>query len=301
MIDRVFVENLSKYFSVEKPDVGSKGVDFFITLKSNSKARAYALVIGNISLDDIEKGGHKSSSLRSIPITSENLPVLIFENSSACRFCVYVYWRYGTYYINKNIRWRKLDPLNIDWLEIILTSKQENIRFLPNRMFRVEKIISLNSKTLLHGEIRYLRTFREGYKMKSPKNKSSEQLNRLMYGTPEDEFPKDKLDTHIFDAVKKLYPNAEVMSKLILFESDLLDLFLINDRHVENQHIYALSNQDNILVPVADLEILYTPNLWMRNNRIPNMCITISVQDADELNDLKIFMNEVYAPISNLM
>lgn len=301
MIEGSFIETLSKYFKVERPDTRSKGVDIIITLKSNSKARAYALIRRGTLLDDIENSEQKCSFLRPIPEVSEKLPVLIFENSIDCRFCVFMYWRYGTYNIIKNIHWRKLEPLNIDWLEIVLTSNHGDIRFLPNRLFRVEKIISLNSKTLLHGEIRYLRTFREGYKMKSSKTKPDEQLNRLIYGTPEDEFPKDMLDACIFDAVKKLYPDAVVISKLILFESDVLDLFQLNDRRVENQHIYALNMMNNVLVPVADLEILYTPNLWMRNNRTPNLSVTISVQNSEELNNFKKFMDKVYEPISNLI
>ena len=58
---------------------------------------------------------------------------------------------------------------------------------------------------------------------------------------------------------------------------------------------------NNVLVPVADLEILYTPNLWMRNNRTPNLSVTISVQNSEELNNFKKFMDKVYEPISNLI
>ena len=183
-----------------------------------------------------------------------------------------LFWDYNRCYINDNIYWRELNVQTSEWLRLQLQSHRQRIVQLPLKNLRVIKTINLNTKDFLESEIIYLRKFGENYRMsKSPILTEQERFNRILNGTPENEYPQDDLDKLILYTVQMQYPKAEVKSKLLLFDVDLLDIRHLKDKRKNIFSIHGVSTiydrtgqllgrgQDNFTIK---LEIYYYPNLF---------------------------------------
>lgn len=279
--------------------IQDKCADLIILQKNTQKKLAYVLVKTGVSNKFLISKNEKS--LLDQVINVEKLPIVIFTMlGDDIIFGILVYWHFNQYFYNKNITWRILNTQNLEWLKVALNAQRRDIRFLPKHMFRIEKIISLNSSSLLNGEIRYLRTFEDGYKMKKNTTTKGNEFDRFLYGIPENEYPNDVLDDTIFQAVKGVYPNASVKSKLILFETDIIDLTYLKDRRIETLKIYAISEKESILIPIADLDVLYTPNVWKGKEEIRNVSVKIRFQTSEDLKCIRTRINRVYEPISKI-
>jgi hypothetical protein len=226
--------------------------------------------------------------------------LVVTKNDEVWVFGILTYYEFERINVNRHIKLRKFTEDSIQWLKLQLTARHNHIRFLPPDMLRIEKIISLNSTSLLNGEVRYFRTFREGYKMKQPNYSSEqEQLNRYIHGTPESEYPKDIVDDIIFKAVVSVYPEAIAKSKQFLFDSDLLNIRLLKDYKTETQKIYAFNKYRQALIPIAELEILHLYNAW-KDTKVRDIIVSIECENDEEVERLSRVFNEIYEPFSKM-
>lgn len=293
---------LNLYFNVVR--ISSQldvGVDGILSLKGNSNIRAYVCIQRNLNGNTLSHIIHSTNRLVSQDKLSK-IPMIIFKQvADNTMFGILSYWDFERCFYNENIKWRELNELNLDWLKVFLSAQRGNIRFLPNHMFRVEKIISLNSSSLLEGEIRYLRKFQGDYRMRKTKMQSNtDKFNKLLYGIPEDEFPTDALDNYIFSHVKKVYPAAEVKSNLILFETDLLDVARLKDKQIKHEIIYARNMQTDYLIGTATLEILYNQSFWTTLESVRKVLIAIDCRNENEIQQLRMWIDKVYEPLSEI-
>lgn len=291
---------LELYFNIERISSSRDiGVDAILSLKSNSSVCAYIIIEKNVKKDKLDY------IIRSINQDQlAKLPTIIFEqdvDTNNITFGLLSYWDFDRCFINKNIKWRELNKPNVNWLTAFLNARRGNIRFLPNHMFRVEKIISLNSSSLIEGEIHYLRKFQGNYRMKKTQMQSnSDNFSQFLYGIPEDQFPSDKLDNFIFNHIKNIYPAAEMKSNLILFETDLLDVARLKDRKIKYETIYAHNLQTDYFRGIATLEMFYNQNIWMTLESVRNILITMDCRDENEIQQLQMWINDVYEPLSEI-
>ena len=293
---------LNLYFNVVRiSSLLDVGVDGILSLKGDSNIRAYVCIQRNLKGNTLSHIIHSTNRLVSQDKLSK-IPMILFKQvADNTMFGILSYWDFERCFYNENIKWRELNELNLDWLKVFLSAQRGNIRFLPNHMFRVEKIISLNSSSLLEGEIRYLRKFQGNYRMKKTQMQSnSDNFSQFLYGIPEDEFPSDKLDNFIFNHIKNIYPAAEIKSNLILFETDLLDVARLKDRKIKYETIYAHNLQTDYFRGIATLEMFYNQNIWMTLESVRNILITMDCRDENEIQQLQMWINDVYEPLSEI-
>ena len=273
-----------------------------MTISEGNSILAYA-VIKRKSLRELEVSKNELSLIMDFGERVANQrPIILItnvESEQQIYFAVLAYWDFERYFYCKNLIWKRVNQKNVGLFRCFAKARRGNLRFLPNQIFRIEKIISLNASSLFDGEIRYFRTFRNGYRMKKTEIESNDdQVNRYIYGTPENAYPRDRLDDMILKAVQETYPGATMKSNLILFETDLLDLARLKDRKIKREIVYAQNNDLNILVPITDIEILYTPNIWAKTEPIRNIMLKIDCKDEKVVNDLLGELKSVYEPFS---
>lgn len=299
MDENRIIETLSGYFEISRND-NSRIID--LTISEGNSILAYA-VIKRKSLREFEVSKNELSLIMDFGERVANQrPIILItnvESEQQIYFAVLAYWDFERYFYCKNLIWKRVNQKNVGLFRCFAKARRGNFRFLPNQMFRIEKIISLNASSLFDGEIRYFRTFRNGYRMKKTEIQSNDdQVNRYIYGTPENAYPRDRLDDMILKAVQEAYPGATMKSDLILFETDLLDLARLKDRKIKREIVYAQNNDLNILVPITDIEILYTPNIWAKTEPIRNIMLKIDCKDEKGVNDLLRELKSVYEPFS---
>ena len=61
---------------------------------------------------------------------------------------------------------------------------------------------------------------------------------------------------------------------------------------------YAKNNDLNILLPITNIEILYTPNIWAISEPIRSITLEIECKDDKGVNDLLRELKSVYEPFS---
>lgn len=299
MDEKRIIETLSGYFEISRND-NSRIID--LTISEGNSILAYA-VIKRKSLRGLEVSKDELSLIMDFGerVANQHPIILItnIESEQQIYFAVLAYWDFERYFYCKNLIWKRVNQKNVGLFRCFAKARRGNLRFLPNQMFRIEKIISLSASSLFDGEIRYFRTFRDGYRMKKTEmQSSSDQVDRLIYGTPENAYPRDRLDDMILKAVQEAYPGATMKSNLILFETDLLDLARLKDRKIKREIVYAQNNDLNILVPITDIEILYTPNIWAKTEPIRNIMLKIDCKDEKGVNDVLRELKSVYEPFS---
>ena len=203
----------------------------------------------------------------------EQTPLLLATlNDNTCQIGFLLFWDYDRCYINNDIHWRELNAQTVEWLSLQLHAHRQRVVQLPLENLRVKKTIHLNTKDFVEADIIYLRKFNNNYHMSTPPVLTEqERFNRILSGTPENEYPQDDLDNLILDVVKKQYPEAKVQSSLLLFDVDLIDIRHIKDKRKALFSIHSVSTvynplgeiigagQNNITI---NLEIYYYPNLF---------------------------------------
>ena len=238
------------------------GRRFYIVVKQNT----------NINFSEGEQILREVSELVNLRII-EQLPLLVaaFDGNSF-QIGFLLFWDYNRYYLNNDIHWRELNVQTNEWLKLQLQAHRQRIVQLPLKNLRVKKTIYLNTKDYLESEVIYLRKFDNNYRMSTPPILTEqERFNRMLSGTPENEYPQDDLDKLILHTVLMQYPEAEVKSKLLLFDVDLLDIRHLKDKRKNRFSIHGVSTfydrtgqvlgggQDNFTI---NLEIYYYPNFF---------------------------------------
>lgn len=143
--------------------------------------------------------------------------------------------------------------------------------------------------------------------MTTPNDLSEEQrFSRALNGTPEEEYPKDNLDEIIYQKVVETYPNAKVKSETFLFSTDLANLRIKKEKLLSSFKLYffAISYNTSSLPIVnentqlnIDIDLLYYPNIFGKNNIIP---INQIVQTDDNLIITINHQKDTYQPISTI-
>ena len=277
------------------------GIDAAISLRADSQVRAYILCKNNINNEGewktiLEKIRERMAfpDINSVPI------VAITEKEGQPCVGILTYCESNNYYQNQNISWKALNDDGMTWLAVQLRARRGSIRFLPQRFFRIEKIITLNSSSLLNGQVRYLRTFGEKYKLKRRSSLSiQEQFSRHLYGASEEDYPQDFLDNIIFNAVKRAYPEAQRQSCTILFDSDLLNRRIMKEAKIDHQKIFAVDTSSGMQKPIADIEVYYYYNVW-KETKVRDISPKIDCDNAGEVERLMNVIDKKYEPLSRL-
>lgn len=212
-----------------------------------------------------------ASSILQTPI------IIIAAKAHDYEFAVMAFNDYGSSRLNKNIKWRNFsDADGIEWLIQQLRIRRNHIELLPEKMWLIKKTIFLNSDVINDGEVIYFRKLSEDYKMNSPQNLTEkDRFDRVLNGTPEEEYPKDKLDEIIYQRFIDVYPNAKVKSETFLFSTDLANIRMKKEKLISSFKLYFVAiSYDALGQPRAnqvnqidiDIELLYYPNIFGKNN-----------------------------------
>ena len=173
----------------------------------------------------------------------DGLPIILMlvnENSESVMMSIILYWKYGRAFINSKPKFRTLSEDSIKWLTKCVEGLYNVISFLDNEDLRVIKQIDLNDDRFIDAHVIYLRNFTPTYKMKE-KDPEISDFERMLNGTPQNEYPNDILDDIILATIRKEYPNAEIKSALYLFGLDIVKM--------QEQKIYSLANSTIKVVP----------------------------------------------------
>ena len=281
------------------------GIDAILSLRTNSKIKAYAIIAENVNDILLESIIESTNTLVHLNKLAK-LPIILFKRDVAnVMFGLLSYWDFDRCFINKNIVWREYDISNVNWLVTQISIRRDSVKLLDSHMCRVIKTIYLNDGDIIDGEIKYLRFFGEKYKMKDTSTISEEErMRRLIYGTPEDDYPNDELDKVLYLQVLKTYPNAKIKSDLLLFDSELLDLRLLKEKESHMFYMYFVpiiydnlgviqntSIEDNEL----KMELYYTPSFF-KETKISSISQIVKLDGNN--NDFITIIKNYYQPLS---
>ena len=205
----------------------------------------------------------------------ESKPVVMFvQVGENLKFGIIVYWDDKKPYLNTNINWKKWEEANEPWFEMQIHARRMQIAYLPIEYLRVIKLIDLNTNDVVGGQVIYLRKFTQTYKMKTPPMLTEEErFNRLLTGTPENEYPADELDDYIFDAIRREYPMATLKTKLLLFHTDLLNVRLNKDKKLKSLDWMITKDAQEAQTIHIRLECYYYPNAFKLDGQIKELSV----------------------------
>lgn len=208
------------------------------------------------------------------------LPIILMvveEQTERAKIGFVVGWRFGKPCIYRNFELRILNEKNANVCLQIIKSMDEVIRVLSADELNVLKRITfskkLHDKRIQQAEVLYLRKLSTTYRMKQKEIVNEKQrFERLLKGTPEEEYPKDNLDKLILKGIKGKFRNAKMKSKLILFSTDLKEL-----QSYKNVHRLKAS-------------LLVSPNL----NELPDIALSM-LNGMEMLNIvLDVFVDVIF-------
>jgi hypothetical protein len=229
--------------------------------------------------------------------------VIVFKLSDDKQwlFGMLCYWNFERLSFNKNINWRLLNEENVKWLRMQLKARHSRIAFLPLDYIRVVKIIDLRAEGYYDARVIYLRRFYgDDYRMKQHVEKTQEdRFNRLLNGTPQNEYPSDCLDELILKEVRQKYPNASLENKLLLFDVDLLNYRLEKEHKKQNLKIkLQTENGGNVKISTIPLECYYQLNFFkpelMREIELP------SILNIEQYNKIYEIVKTTYESLSTI-
>ena len=197
-----------------------------------------------------------TQSVNQIPIVL----LVVDEPTESAKIAFLVGWRFGKPRIYKNFELRNLNQKTADICLQIIKSMDDVIRILSVDDLNVLKKITFSKKLsdnrVQQAEILYLRKLSSTYRMNQKEVvEEKERFERLLKGTPEEEYPQDELDMLIFESVKKQFKNAKVRSKLMLLSTELDDLQFYRDIHCVHTNLLVspdLTNLPEIALSMLD-------------------------------------------------
>lgn len=204
----------------------------------------------------------------------KELPMVVFtKRNGEVQFGLLVWWEFNRAFVNRSIAWKNISDENIELLTCHVRAVHNYIRVLPEKLLRVKKTIKLNHRDFYGDEIIYFRQFTDGYRMRTSSHLTDEERrNRLITGTPEEEYPSDVLDELIFQTIAKEFPEAEKQTSLLLFDTDLLKMRNRTGEKIESLTIYVLTSTsscpktgtcEQFEIP---LDLKYQANIFKRQN-----------------------------------
>jgi len=168
---------------------------------------------------------------------SENrIPVLLAavnEEDESVKIGFLLAWQFGKAKIYRKPAMVELNSSNADKILDLVRSMDETIRLLSDHGMKVVKRIKVEHEEangrLCHGDVVYLRDFTQEYRMHQKQVVDErERMERMIHGTPQNEYPDDELDNAIFEKIQERFPGSRKISDLMLFSTELRDLQLLS-------------------------------------------------------------------------
>lgn len=164
------------------------------------------------------------------------IPVLLAavnEKDESVKIGFLLAWQYGKAKIFRKPTMMELNPSNADKILDLVKSMDETIRILSEHGMKVVKRIKVEHEEangrLSYGNVVYLRDITREYRMHQKEViDERERMERLIHGTPQNEYPDDELDNAIFKKILERFPGSRKISDLMLFSTELRDLQLLS-------------------------------------------------------------------------
>ena len=216
--------------------VQSPFFDFLVTFEETS------LVFGvEVKNSGFLKTSHFQDYMRNLEdiniLERENrIPVLLAavnEEDESVKMGFLLAWQYGKAKIYRKPAMVDLNPSNADKILDLVKSMDETIRLLSEHGMKVVKRIKVEHENangrLSFGDVVYLRDFTQEYRMHQKEVVDErERMERMIHGTPQNEYPDDELDNAIFEKIRECFPSSRKISDLMLFSTELRDLQLLS-------------------------------------------------------------------------
>lgn len=185
------------------------------------------------------------------------IAMYVDEPAETAKVAFLVGWQFGEPRIYRNFDLRVLTPKTANLCLQIIKSMDEVIRLLSIDDLNVIKRICFSKKiggARKKGEILYLRKMTTSYRM-NPKTivDEKERFERLVKGSPENEYPKDALDDLVFQAVKEKYRDASVHSSLLLYSTELKDIQLYKEMHCYHTSLVIMPRYSDISSEISSM------------------------------------------------
>ncbi len=270
--------------SIEKTPEGSL-LDLLVRYNDGTDLK-FGVIVKKASNNQHESIDRLVDMLNKVDYTQSvnQIPIVLLtvnESTESAKIAFLVGWRFGKPRIYKNFELRNLNQKSADICLQLIKSMDEVIRVLSTDDLNVLKKITFSKKLednrVQQAEILYLRRLSASYRMSQKEVvDEKERFERLLKGTPEEEYPQDELDQLILTSVKKQFKNAKVRSKLMLLSTDLDDLQYYKDIHCVNTTLLVTPDLSNI--PAVALSML--DGLELFNVRLDVFVENIFYQDA---------------------
>lgn len=171
-------------------------------------------------------------TLKKWNVNIPQLPIILVcvdESNETATFGFLVTLDFNNPTINENPKLVRFNSRNITMLKDNLDAMVKIAKVISTESISIRKDISVTktAKNDIPCSVKfvYIRDFTNEYKMADPKIENDEQLfNRYLNGIPQEEYPHDRLDDLIFEAIKKKYLNAKIKSSTIVTNSELASL-----------------------------------------------------------------------------
>lgn len=304
MEDREFLLFLNSWFADASLTGG--GLPFQFMAHTRLSYSPFYVYYAQNDIDEVVSN-RLIAALRSLGEQDANrqTPLLVIKTDGITyKAWIFAYWEYNHCRLNKKVYERPLNAETISWFEMQLSAHRMHINSIPMEYVGVIKTISLNTHDLVEADIIYWRKLTDTYKM-TPNQPQDEQarFNRLLHGTPENEYPCDVLDSVIFQQVQSVYPEAKVRSKLLLFDNDLLNFRNLKDKIHKNPVCKVMLYNTVAFRPIDILDInldcYYYPNFYKQGGI--KLLGQASVDNIQNFNEIKDLYTTSYKPISSFI
>lgn len=202
----------------------SNVVDFFAELPIDNAT--FAIVVWPSRRIESKKFGNFLIELETQCSQLEGNPLFIafYDELKGLFVGPIVKWDYSECIIERKPNLFLLTKDNLDWFYSKVREQDHQIRLLRSGYWMIVKTISLGEDRRglkCNAEMVYLRDLTLQYKM-SPKEVKDPLMRfyRNLNGQPQDEYPHDLLDDTILNAVRKVYPDADVHNSFLVANSE---------------------------------------------------------------------------------
>lgn len=285
-IEQIAATILYRYFGniVISPAISKLPFDFLVSYNDGSSLKFGVEVRkAQANNQDIERIINRILSM-DFSEKDNRIPIIILfvsEESESAKVAFLLGWRFGKPQVYRDFEVRNLNEKTAGICLQLIKSMDEVIRVLSVDDLNVLKRISFSKKLgdnrVQQAEVLYLRKLSSTYRMNQKEVvDEKERFERLLKGTPEEEYPQDELDQLILTSVKKQFKNAKVRSKLMLLSTDLDDLQYYKDIHCVNTTLLVTPDLSNI--PTVALSML--DGLELFNVRLDVFVENIFYKDA---------------------
>lgn len=192
---------------------------------------------------------------------SNRLPVILLvvnEETETAKVGFLVGWRFGKPQIYRDFELRNLNEKSSGLCLQLIKSMDDVIRVLSVDDINVLKTITF-SRAVENGrkqqaQVMYLRKLSSEYRMKQKEVVTEkERFERLLKGTPEEEYPNDELDRLIFESINETYKNAKPKSSILLLSTELEDLQYYKRFHCHHTKLLVSPDLNNLPMVVMSM------------------------------------------------